>query len=673
MSMFRKHTGLQEQLISLRVLLLVGLLAGLFVTGCRKKANLVITLDGREKGLVFEGIGAVSAGASSRLLIDYPEPYRSQILDYLFKPDYGASLQHLKVEIGGDENSTDGSEPSFARSRAEMAHPDLNRGYEWWLMEEAQKRNPNIILDSLAWGAPGWIGNGRFYSQDMADYAAKFVEGAKSAHHLDVSYTGVWNETRYDIGYVKFLKGTLLAHNLPTKLVCCDLYTSMQQWSIIADMQKDPQLKEAVDVVGVHYPRVKGVITTPEAAKEFGKPLWSSEDQPLVEGGPNTRDWSTGGRGLAQIYNTNYIVGRFTKTETWSPITSYYDILAAPHSGLMYANTPWSGHYDVQSAIWVTAQTTQFAQPGWQYIDSACGFLPGKGSYVTLKFPTSGDYSVILETVDAKTPLSVTFRITGSLSLETVHIWETNATKNLEHIADVTPQNGVFDFTFDPDSIYSLTSTTGQGKGTARPSPAAPFPYPFAENFESTDIGRSPRYFADQNGAFEAQSCHGLPGRCLEQVITRKPIPWGGGGEPVPDPYTVLGSVNWTDYTVSVDAMLEQPGNFTLEGRIDDANAFEDQKARFPAADILVVNQDGSWQLDSTRYKSPTVKLAAGKVGFPVMTWHHLVLKFQGPTVTASIDGKIVANVKDTTHSKGMVGIGTGWNKTQFDNFMVRE
>src|ERR1035438_4623811 len=71
-----------------------------------------VVLDGNSKGRIFDGLGAASAGASSRLLIDYPEPQRSQILDYLFKPGYGAALQHLKVEIGADVNSTDGSEPS---------------------------------------------------------------------------------------------------------------------------------------------------------------------------------------------------------------------------------------------------------------------------------------------------------------------------------------------------------------------------------------------------------------------------------------------------------------------------------------------------------------------------------------------------------------------------------
>ena len=37
-------------------------------------------------------------------------------------------------------------------------------------MEQAKARNPNIKLSGLAWGAPGWIGNGNFWSQDMIDY-----------------------------------------------------------------------------------------------------------------------------------------------------------------------------------------------------------------------------------------------------------------------------------------------------------------------------------------------------------------------------------------------------------------------------------------------------------------------------------------------------------------------
>jgi len=68
-------------------------------------------------GRTFDGIGGLSGGgATSRLLVNYEEPYRSQILDFLFKPNFGASLQILKVEIGGDGQSTEGTEHSHMRS-----------------------------------------------------------------------------------------------------------------------------------------------------------------------------------------------------------------------------------------------------------------------------------------------------------------------------------------------------------------------------------------------------------------------------------------------------------------------------------------------------------------------------------------------------------------------------
>lgn len=61
-----------------------------------------LTLDASTALHRYDGHGALSAGASSRLLWDYEEPYRSQILDYLFKPKFGGALHTLKVEIGGD-------------------------------------------------------------------------------------------------------------------------------------------------------------------------------------------------------------------------------------------------------------------------------------------------------------------------------------------------------------------------------------------------------------------------------------------------------------------------------------------------------------------------------------------------------------------------------------------
>ena len=70
---------------------------------------------------------------------------------------------------------------------------------EWWLMVEAKKRNPDIKLFTLAWTAPGWIGDGTrgpesqggYYSQDNIKYHLNWIKGAKETHNLTLDYMGV--------------------------------------------------------------------------------------------------------------------------------------------------------------------------------------------------------------------------------------------------------------------------------------------------------------------------------------------------------------------------------------------------------------------------------------------------------------------------------------------------
>lgn len=631
-----------------------------------------VTLDGNYTGRVFDGLGAASAGASSRLLIDYPEPQRSEILDYLFKPGYGAALQRLKVEIGADVNSTDGSEPSPMRTETDH---DATRGYEWWLMAEAHKRNPHIVLEILPWGAPRWVNptpgaEDTVYTAKMAEYVADFIKMAKSSYGLDIDMTGVWNERPYDTAYVKELHERLEAEHLTTKIVCCDEYPGEGdgQWAIADEMLKDPALAADVYALGVHYPLVNGRLTTTDAARKTGKPLWSSEDQPNGGGGPFvTRDWPLGGRILAHLYNRNYLEGTFTATEIWSPITSYYDNLAAPNSGLMYANTPWSGHYVVQGTMWATAHTTQFAQPGWQYLDAASGYLPEKGSYVSLRSPDKKDWSVVLETIDATESQKVEFKLAGGLSAGEVHIWETNNTRTFEHVADVKVKGSAFEYTFEPDSLYSLTTTTGQGKGTAMPPPAKDFPLPYSDDFESTRSGGTPKYLSDQDGAFEAHPCDGRAGQCLEQVVTEKPVPWS----PLPDPFTLAGSETWTDYRVGADVHFLSKAPALVMGRIDLSDVFRDGKALWPSGYLLRLKPNGAWDLLSASYKEPTATLASGYAKLGDAKWHRLELEFRGTTVTALLDGKALAQVESVAHTRGMFGLGTEWDHTQFDNLRV--
>ena len=622
-----------------------------------------IKIDGSGSGRVFEGIGGVSAGASSRLLIDYPEPQRGQILDYLFKPNYGACFQHLKVEIGGDVNSTDGAEPSHMHDRSEE---NYNRGYEWWLMEQAKARNPEIMLDGLEWGAPGWIGGGTFFSQDNADYIAKFIEGARKYHNLMIDYVGIWNETPYKNEWIKLLKKTLVAHGLTTKIVAAD---AVNTWEIVDAMEKDPALKEAVYAVGVHYPGYVDYLTagfkkgqptyfSPSSAQHCGKPLWASE------AGPWRGDWK-GAEELAKIYNRHYIEGKMTKTEIWSPISSYYDNLPLPDSGVMTANTPWSGHYDVQPAVWATAHTTQFAQPGWQYIDSACGYLSKEGSYVTLRSPDGKDYSIVIETIDASASQTVSFQVAGGLSNRIVHVWRSNRWSQFVKLADVIPANGRLEVSVDPDSIYSLTSTAGQGKGTTQgPDPSA-FPMPYRDDFESYTLGSTPRYFSDQGGIFAVAACSERSGKCLRQVMPRKGINWNN--HPTPEPETILGSLDWVDYEVSADAFLGDAGYVSVFGRV---GSIPSDGSR-PGSYELSLRENGNWELNN--YVGDTKKvLTSGHISIAPKSWHNLELRFKGSSIQALVDGKVAARANDSSHLNGMVAIGSGWGNSEFDNFVVQ-
>src|SRR4051794_3411017 len=113
--------------------------AGVALTATPAAAATSVTINGTAAGRVFDGVGAISGGGgNSRLLVDYPEPQRSQILDYLFKPGYGAAMQIMKVEIGGDTNPTPGAGPSHEHTPGTL---NCDRRGEGGLMGPPEGRN----------------------------------------------------------------------------------------------------------------------------------------------------------------------------------------------------------------------------------------------------------------------------------------------------------------------------------------------------------------------------------------------------------------------------------------------------------------------------------------------------------------------------------------------------
>jgi hypothetical protein len=623
------------------------------------EAQQQIFIDNNSKGRIYEGIGALSAGASTRLLMDYPEPYRSQVLDFLFKPKFGAALQHLKVEIGGDVNSTCGTEPSHARSREEFDHPKpeyFERGYEWWLMKEAKKRNPDIFLDCLEWGAPGWIGEGKYYSKDNINYIIAFITGARKYHDLKIDFTGIWNERLYDVQFIKDLRKALDENGLKeVKLIAAD-QCCHKQWQIADDMKKDEELRKAVDVIGDHYSERDNGYNSTDNAKSFGIPIWNNE------GGPWIGNW-TGFEYLAKMYNRDYIEGRMTKNITWSLITSYFNNLSLPNSGLMTANSPWSGYYDVEPAIWSVAHTTQFAEPGWKYIDSGCGYLDRKGSYITLVSPSvKPDISIVVETMDASQNQAVTFEVDKNAGIKKMFVWRTIVKGSIfEQQTPVSVRKGEFSYTLQPGALYTFTTTTGQQKGLATPAENRPFPFPFKAGFEDEKAGTTPKYFTDQGGAFEVAKRNDGRGNCLRQLITKRTIEWEDKPLFI---QTVVGDTLWTDYAVSYDVFFHEPYSYaTILLRASEMY----RSHKLPEAYHLKLQSSGQWEL-----MAGAKKLASGLVALPEKSWQTVLLSAKGDKIKASVNGVLVADITDSAYSHGMIGMGSSFNLVDFDNVEVK-
>ncbi|BBA95606.1 putative galactocerebrosidase [Actinacidiphila reveromycinica] len=623
-----------------------------------------VTVDGGQGGRTFDGIGAISGGGgNSRLLRDYPATQRSQILDYLFTPGYGADLQMLKLEIGGDANSTDGAEPSVEHTRGTV---DCDAGYEFWLAEQAKARNPAIRLYGLAWAAPGWI-DGGFWSDDTIGYLITWLGCAKQ-HGLDISYLGGWNERGHDAGWYVRLRAALdQAGYTSVQLVADD-----SGWQVADDMAADPAFNDAVSVIGAHYPCAGGdggsadTCSATATAEDNGRPLWASENGSL--------DMDSGAPALIRSIVRGYTDARMTAYLNWPLVAAIYPNLPYDTVGLATAASPWSGSYAIGENTWATAQVTQFAQPGWTFVDSASGHLGGaesNGSYVTLKSPDGTDYSTVLETTTATGDQTAHFTVRGGLSTGTVHVWATHVddpspATDFVHVQDITPSGGAYALTMKPGWIYTVTTTTGQGRGTAAgPAPHA-LALPYTDDFDGDAGGTEARYLSDMQGAFEVQPCaDGRSGQCVQQMAPVRPIEWQDDS----DAFSLVGDPTWTDYTVRAEVDLRQAGTAELLGRAGTQNRPQSHQAAY----ALRVGDGGAWSLVRTSAAGTSTTLASGtRAALGTGSWHALALGFSGDLITASVDGAALGSVHDSTYTSGQVGIGVaGYQTDQFDDLSV--
>jgi hypothetical protein len=651
-----------------------------------------ITIDGTQGGRVFDGVGALSGGGNSVQLISYPEPQRGDILDYLFKPGTGAALQILKVEIGGDSFSSCGAEPSHQHRRGDL---NPNGGYEWWLMREAKARNPAIRLYALAWGAPGWIGGGNFWSPDMIGYLVSWLDCA-AGQGLVIDYLGGWNEEGFDAGWFKSLRKALdAAGHTGTTIVASDkdpfdwtidgTYRHDVPWAIAENMATDSDLKAAIGVLGAHdvgsYPTTGMQCWSTPAAVASGKPLWHSEIGAMP-----------GADGSAMIRSVirGYLDAQLTATIQWPLITTQPPGLYYLDRGLLWAAEPRSGYYLPKAMLGVIAAVTQFTEPGWLHIDRACGYLGGaraNGSYLALRAPDGTAWSLIAETTTATAEQDISVTVQGGLPGGTVHVWRTSPASAspadwLLRGPDMTlDANGSFSFGCLPGYVYSFTSTTGQGIGTPAIPARQPFPLPYSDPWTGTAAaaGTMPAYLAPQDGSFEfGPAADGSGGYVVGQATPQRPIFWHARDQAGHRfPYAIIGADGMAaDYQVGASVCFTASGQ--SGGLVARFSRQGGQIFNFRGY-ILDFGSAGGWWLTKNSMSIGNTVLAHGSGPAPQPgEWTPLALQVRDTTITAWVGGQPVATVtdEDPNYATGIPGIETDafrdtWSPTQFKDFSV--
>jgi galactosylceramidase len=655
----------------------------LFFTVCgHALASQLILLDGSKSGEPFDGVGAVSGGgATSVLLKDYPPLQRDQILDILFKPDFAASMQTLYVEIGGDGNSTQGTEPTHMRSRSDE---NYSRGYEWWLMTEAKKRNPSLTLDACAWSAPAWVGDGQFWSQDMADYYVKWVKGLHDHYGLDLNAIGCRNEKGANVEWVKRFRKTLDSNGLSgLPIHGFDNPGQPWMWDWIAQLESDKELQSAVAITSNHCLTATTMpVRVRDTIRQLHKTVWNTEEHVYNEGPRRYADAYDAALGAVHLFNLNYIDFGATKIINWYLVGSTYPCEPyADQPPAMFAQSPWSGHYQIKPIIWSYAHYGQFVKVGWHYMPSACTKLSGGGSVVSMQ-SSDQDYSLIAETSDATQPQQVRFKVIGPLSKKGLCVWRTNRREQFIRQSDVVlAPDGSFQVTLEPQAIYSLSTTAGQQKGSFDNVPAdEPFPLPYFDNFDhygnAATRGYLPGFTADIVGVFELSDRSDHKGQCLRQVVGRKANSWA----PEWKPYTVIGDDRWTDYEISADVLPDDRGWAGVMGRVTQTgNGWDDN----PEGYYCRLYNDGGVQLFSAASHyggSRDREIGFGKIEYKRAngSWHNLKMRFKVDTISVLVDDHLAVTVQDSEHTHGLAGLiaageGTDRSTACFDNLLINK
>lgn len=558
----------------------------------------------------YRGLGCISGSNSSRLLLDYkvehPNAYK-EIMRLLFEKGYGLGLSHLKIELGADVNSSSGTEPCVKRTPNEQA--DVTRGAGFQFAADARAINPDLTIDLLRWGEPGWVARAFTVSQQHGLEARyrwykETLDAAYAVYGLQFDYISAdQSETDApDEAWILYLRYRLdNEQNTPydyskIKLIASD---EVGTRNIASQMVDNADLRDSVDVIGLHY-TTYGDSYTSLLNEAYGKEIWYSEGSAPCNIPELTSQADGSGligrNGAIDIANriiNSYYNGKMVLYEFQPAVASYYDGSRYAPKQLIRAWEPWSGHYVLDLGFWMALHFARFSEKGWMFIASAC-FGDGEedhaisnttSNYMTLCSPDRQNFSMFF-TNDSK-DMRIYAVSVKDMAIEPTYL-NIVTTKGP---GDRQPYNAgwfrrgrtirigrgrnkrYFTIKVPPYSIMTVTTlNTDWVGGTSTfselaPPPAARLSLPYRDDLRYTEEeirmrGCAPRYMTDQGGAFEVVETD--EGFAVCQRITSQIIPSNWRFRNTPPPLTCFGDDRWRSYSMETQIKLStsDPSNY---------------------------------------------------------------------------------------------------------------
>ena len=534
-------------------------------------------------GMRYDGVGVTAGEGSARLLYDYEAEQQAEILDLLFKPAYALKADVLKLEIGGDGNVMQGSSPSHQHFAGES--PNVARGTQAWLAQQARGRNPAIKLYALPWAFPGWMRQGQATSSPFtnpaaaATYVVAWLSGMRDLG-VPVDIVGVYSDNwdaTLSPNYVIALKNALFSAGLQaTQIICDDAsggWPCADQAVNPANPVPRPDLLDAVDIFAGHGMPGAAIVAGLAGKRQA---LWLTH---LSDAGVNDL---LGATYLSWQISELAVNGGVSLGVVWGATCATYDGMPEFNQGLIRADSPWSGSYYVTPALWAVAHTSAFNAPGWFQLatDSGVGVMAGSGSYVTRMQSDGSAFSIVVSKgLNHDGPRNrglrsevATFALRGKplaaaqaagvaygVPNGVLHVYLSNfggspsGNASFAKYVGTTPLyqvNGAGDWLVSVfsglDTIQTLTTSPSlfppQRPVTSPPPPAA-FPRLYSADWTTgaRAVGQPAPYVVDISGSFEIVAA---PTAGLQQLATDVPL---SRFQTDVAPHAVLGDEEWTD------------------------------------------------------------------------------------------------------------------------------